>query len=198
MIVQKSTHVSQALNDLLAQFHDKPNIAALVSAFLQQVQEAEDMLFDVFTKRTLDVATGAQLDGIGDILGLPRGSLSDTDYRNRLRVQLAILSSSGTTNDLLSILVLRFGPGFQRFKITTGAVAEFVVEYVDGDYPILTQDAQEAASYIKRAKAAGVYAYFVYTPPDPDSQYFSYGPGNDAEGEAFGFDNGAYVGAIEA
>lgn len=69
------TDVFQSISTglLLRQFQGKPRITGLLSSFSSEGQAFYGVLEDLLTKRTLDAAVGAQLDGIGDILGLTRG-----------------------------------------------------------------------------------------------------------------------------
>ncbi|WP_454691119.1 DUF2612 domain-containing protein [Achromobacter aloeverae] len=56
----------------LGQFQDKPRLEAFVKALFEPLNTIQDALRDLFEKRWLDTAEGAQLDGIGQIVGLPR------------------------------------------------------------------------------------------------------------------------------
>lgn len=56
----------------LSQFEGKPKLEALVRALLKPAQGIQGALRDLFDRRWLDAAEGRQLDGIGEIVGLPR------------------------------------------------------------------------------------------------------------------------------
>lgn len=73
------------LRRLVEQFRGKPRIEALLKAIAAQVQHLEDVATDLRENRWLDSAEGAQLDGLGRILGLPRGAWDDEQYRARLQ-----------------------------------------------------------------------------------------------------------------
>lgn len=77
-----TTHVSDALARLAQQYVAQPNVTRLVSALCTRVQTAEDALTIVATDRALfgAKARGKQLDALGAIVGLPRGSLDDETY----------------------------------------------------------------------------------------------------------------------
>jgi hypothetical protein len=55
-----------------AQFPDGSRIEALVRALLQPANSTQAALLQLLENRWLDTAEGKQLDGIGDIVGLPR------------------------------------------------------------------------------------------------------------------------------
>lgn len=83
------------------------NLARLLRAAVgmlpdRRLQGIETTLFDLFS-RALATATGAQLDGYGSLLGLPRTSPVDDTYRAALRVQAGINRSSGTPDELIWI-----------------------------------------------------------------------------------------------
>ena len=62
--------------------------------------------------RSLDDAEGAALDMIGRDLGLPRGGMSDIEYRRRLRLRVATILSSGEIERFNEILDAFMGRAF--------------------------------------------------------------------------------------
>lgn len=62
--------------------------------------------------RSLDDAEGAALDMIGRDLDLPRGGMSDIEYRRRLRLRVATILSSGEIERLNEILDALMGRAF--------------------------------------------------------------------------------------
>ena len=103
-------HVDTALALLVQQFQDKERIRFLLGALVSQVQGVEDTLWDLHIARRLARAAGAQLDGIGRIVGLRRGRLIEESYRTYLRAQIRLLRSHGTPEDLLAMVSLIVGP----------------------------------------------------------------------------------------
>ena len=102
-------HALEAINRLLTQYKSATNIKALIDAFMEQVQEVEDSLQTFPTARALATATGAQLDGIGEILDLERGTFDDAVYRIILYAKIAEYNSNGTINDIINMLILCSG-----------------------------------------------------------------------------------------
>jgi hypothetical protein len=115
------------------------------------------MLFELVDERFLDTAVGEQLDGLGQIIGIPRGGLDDDAYRTRLRAQIRILISSGTIEDVLAILVLILpgGTGLVLTEDLPGTPATFQVDVVDAIDGAL---GQQASRVLQTSKAAGVRA----------------------------------------
>jgi hypothetical protein len=102
-LAHKLDHVAQAIGYLLAQFQGKPRIEALLSAYIDEVQALEDALWTLLVDRTLDVAVGPQLTGIGAIVGQSQGSLSTANFRAFIRARILINLSDGTPEELITI-----------------------------------------------------------------------------------------------
>ena len=62
--------------------------------------------------RSLDDAEGAALDMIGRDLDLPRGGMSDIEYRRRLRLRVATILSSGEIERFIEVLDALMGRAF--------------------------------------------------------------------------------------
>lgn len=60
------------LNRLAFQFKNSEKLKDLISVQLEDLQELDDAFNELLNDRLLDNAIGQQLDGLGEILGLPR------------------------------------------------------------------------------------------------------------------------------
>lgn len=65
-------HPGIAWGHWLGQFRAKPKLRALVQALLKPADGLQGALRDMYDQRWLETAVGKQLDGIGEIVGLPR------------------------------------------------------------------------------------------------------------------------------
>ncbi len=65
---------------LASQFIGKPNLKAFIDAFIDD--DLDQAMCDVTTQRGLNTAVGVQLDGIGEIVGLPRPKQVASDSGN--------------------------------------------------------------------------------------------------------------------
>lgn len=101
-----STHVEDGLARLLEQYKGRPNMAAFFTAFLQHVQQLENALFGIPAAFQLfgDVAVGAQLDVIGELVGAERNGLSDVQYRAYIRGTIAKNTGDATVETILAII----------------------------------------------------------------------------------------------
>lgn len=162
-------HVAGGLA-LLTSENRKPVIQALTSAWLARVQEAEAALWGLLVDTTILTATHAQLDQIGALLVLSRGSvdglLSDTEYRKALRGVALANRSRGTANEALAILTIVLGEG--AFTYTESFPAGVLVEPADA----MGLLARALAEVLRRARAGGVGVGLV-DPPDTAAFAFS-------------------------
>lgn len=107
-LAHNADHCQQALNARTVDFVDLPRFADLLCIFADQVQAAEDALWQI-AQDSVDTAIGAQLEGFGAIVGAERQGLSDASYRNLIRATVKANRSRGTTEDLYEIAMLFIG-----------------------------------------------------------------------------------------
>lgn len=188
-------HVDQALNRLITQY--KANCANLqntISGFVEQTQDDENMFQEFFAERYLATAIGAQLDGLGQIIGVNRGSLNDADYRARLYLKIAQNFSEGAIENLIwiykelmdadSIILSEIFPAeFSMMAINPNPITDLTTVY----------------NSIILAKAAGIGISFLgYTNGEPFFAFLD-DPGllNDTFGNIFDLDiGGIFVSTI--
>jgi hypothetical protein len=194
---QQNDHKSEADALILNQLKTSTALKAFIASFMTQVQELENTFFDLLLQRAIATAEGAQLDALGTIVGVERGGLTDSAYRDRLLTGVLVNTSSGTYSEIAAIIGQLTA---SDFELREGVQAEFQLELVTnaGDVAETTT----LANFVRRIRAAGVYAYVISAnsdvTPGGSEQFFSFGPANDLTGDAFGFDNGSFVNAILA
>lgn len=110
---QITTHVQDGLGRLLEQYKNKANIQGFYTAFLQHIQQLENALFSLDAGRqlwngTTTPAVGAQLDLIGEIVGLPRSGMPDATYLLFIFGKIAENNSDTTIPTILSIIAYLF------------------------------------------------------------------------------------------
>lgn len=108
-----TNHVQQALGRLLQQYQGRPLIAGFYTALVNQIQDLEDAVFDLDSGRqiwdgTSTPAYGAQLDGIGEIVGISRNGLDDQQYILLIFGKIAENFSQDTANDVVSVIQYLF------------------------------------------------------------------------------------------
>ncbi|NIQ91012.1 MAG: hypothetical protein GWM98_04680 [Nitrospinaceae bacterium] len=179
-IEHKTNHVAEGLGQLIEVLKDKPKIRKFLTVFLNQIQDLEDAFLELLIDRALDEAVGAQLDGLGSIVGEFREGRNDTDYRLAIRVRIQILLNEATPQDLIEIFVNSTGKAVQLREYFA---ASFTLELFDPVDP--SWDPVPYGAILQTTKPAGVNAQLLYHIEDPFR--FDTGPG---------FDEGHYGGAI--
>lgn len=106
---QITTHVKDALNRLLQQYKGLTYFEGLISAVVTQIQNLEDGIFPIDSGRqlfngTTYPAVGAQLDGIGELVGLKRNGLTDQEYLILILGTIAENNSDTTSDTILGIV----------------------------------------------------------------------------------------------
>lgn len=154
-VTLKTTHTTEAIGRLITQFKGSSRLHALIKSYVDQIQELEIAAYTLLTDRAIDTAEGAQLDGIGEIVGLRRGGLTDDEYRVRLAVQIRLNLSSGTIEDIAYV-----------GNLITGDIVE-INEYFPATILVviysLTADPALVQRIINEARAAGVQTQIVYS-----------------------------------
>ena len=153
-------HQATALNRLLEQYKDKARLKTLVDIFSEQMQEVEDVLWDLYVKRTIDAAEGDQLRILGRIVGLTKGATADEDFRTLVRAQIKVLSSRGTYKDLLALIRLVIGTDPSKRTMKELFPAALQIELLE----VPTFSLVLFGRIMRAAKAAGVQLEINYPP----------------------------------
>jgi hypothetical protein len=155
-IVYDPNQIQESSGLLITQFKTQPNMIALAQIFGAKIQEIEDALFQLFNLRGVNTAFGAELDILGSVVGVIRAGLNDTDYATAIRSEILLNISSGTVQQLLSLMYSAY-PGFV-FTLHEGYPADFTI-VASGVLPNPIQ----AGALVQTAKPAGVGGYLVYS-----------------------------------
>lgn len=94
---------------LLHQFSQSPKLKSFLRALISPFNDADEELYRLHHGRYIDHASGITLDIIGSIVGQPRNDMSDEDYRPWIKVAICLNNSSGTPENVLTILAILFG-----------------------------------------------------------------------------------------
>lgn len=109
-------HIEEGLDRLLQRNKDSYNINSLLTSFIKPVQDIENQNYELYTERSLDTSIGAQLDGIGKIVGLDRNGLDDIDYRTALIIQIQINKAGGEPESIIAAIRQLFKTEEIEFK----------------------------------------------------------------------------------
>lgn len=166
------THVGDGLALFMRALRNAANLKAISAAWLAQVQALEDVLWDLLLQADLTYAVGAQLDQIGVIVGMPRGTLDDTDFRPILRAAIRARRSSGGTEDLIAIATLALAGSGVTFSVREGH-GSVVIE----PHATIPFDPSALLRVLRLGKSGGVQLQ-LFTPPSPELEggLFTFAP----------------------
>lgn len=164
-VTQITTHSEDAKKRLLFQYQGKANIEGLLDSLGgQQIQDLEDILFDISGRLDINNSIGVQLDGIGKIVGQARNGQDDPTYRLFLKAKAGRNVSEGDINRVISI-----------WKIITSGTVIRVDEFFPGeielfsDVPLAPELEQIGFALMQDVVAAGVRV--VATPVSPENAF---------------------------
>ena len=107
MDITRIDHVAQCLSRI-PEIYDEEQFQKFVSVYAEEIQIVEDTLLVLANMKSLDLAYGIWLDYIGSVIGVERETnQTDTDYRESIRLQIAINRSDGTP-DVISDIISKF------------------------------------------------------------------------------------------
>jgi hypothetical protein len=127
-----STHDEIAARKLAPPYWGKPFVAALLSAFMREIQLLEDTLWNILDIRTLPNADLPRLKVLGRIVGQPRLNFSTESYRLLIEARALANVSRGRGSDLLAVLELLVGPAsYTMIEVGDATLYVTVLEPVD-------------------------------------------------------------------
>lgn len=97
-------HTARALSLLIEEFKRSGGINSIVRVSVDEAQEVENVGSNLLTNRRLDQAGGAQLDGLGDIVGVDREGRLDEEYRAAIRFQIFINVSNAEPETIITAI----------------------------------------------------------------------------------------------
>ena len=126
-------HLAQAKERLFEQYKNKAKLGYLIEGLLIEIQTLEDVYNTLGTERGIRDAVGAQLDLIGEIVGLPRPpGTNDTDYLFLLRTKIIQNLNEGTPEEFIA--AAKFFTGLTDFfysEVYPAAVDYYVYTPLD-------------------------------------------------------------------
>jgi hypothetical protein len=167
-LTEKTTHAAESVARLLSQFKGMTKIEGVVSAQGDQAQDEETALYDLLDLLNIDVSVGAQLDGIGTIVGEERKGRTDAVYRIYLKGRILANRSSGTPPELNEIAHLLVGDANNQVYREYYPAAWKIT--VDDEFPT---DPDAVAELLSDARVGGVNGFVEYTDTD-DAHTFTF------------------------
>lgn len=186
--MEKKTDILQdGIDSLISYFTDKPNITGMLTAFLNQVQEIEDAAYSVYEARNVFQATGDHLDKFGELVGESRQGREDSDYRKAILARIAINTSEGTPEEVISV-----------FNILTDSTNTIFLEQGTANVSITgnttIENAELIKTLIKKVLPAGVSLEYVGFAAENEGPWFAFFGTDSDDLAGFGDPDDATVG----
>lgn len=104
--------VRTAINRIWKQFESDPDWRNLATLYGEEAKKIDVQHAAIKAGRYVSNAIGVTLDAIGELVGRPRGGLTDDDeYRQAIIAEGASLLTSGTVPEILEVVDALLGPG---------------------------------------------------------------------------------------
>jgi hypothetical protein len=165
------------------------NFGYLVKSFTDQLQEIENATWEVILERLLDNAEGVQLTVLGKIVGEPRFSADDDEYRVGVRCRIAVNKSQGFRSDiyLVCTMCLRYNNETIDFKIREHYPCTVFVDCADYQFDM---SLELIMGYLHDTRSGGVRLQLIY-PTRAITNSFTWAEGSTVEtDDQCGFDDG--------
>jgi hypothetical protein len=186
-LAQITRHFGEALVRLVPPYWGKPRIAALLQAYINQVQAIEDAAWQVANLWDIDTADTARLDVLGKIVGQARCWSDDEVYRRVIRARIRAQRSRGLTNDIIEVvrLIVQSGDGeyVRVYHYSPATMAVLPTTEVSDE------DVEALAFLLPKARPAGVQMH-AFLAPESAGTY-------DFESTGIDLDNVADPGTVD-
>lgn len=200
MLEQITNMADLAAQRLLSRYRDKPNIVALVRALASSAQEVEDALWAMIDKTAISTADGAWLDKLGSIVGEKREGAADTEYRYYIRARIAANRTTGTVEDILSVLRAWAGGTLPTTVVIDRFPAGLEVGLSAPVFSLL--EVPRLIKLLRSARAAGVGTMLLYQDVEDAAAFTFSSTGSPQVSTTQGFGSsadpttgGAFIGA---
>lgn len=172
MLTEITDFAARAKAKMLAQYRERPKLAAFVGELAARAQDLEAALFDVLEQTAVGTAVGIWLDRLGGVVGEERGGEGDTLFRQYVQARVKANRSEGTLEDVIAVITAWYGSAFPTLLLTEPGRANLLVE-LSSPAVTATQVAR-LARLLKDTRAAGVGTQMLWqAQADADTFTFS-------------------------
>jgi hypothetical protein len=115
----------------------KPGIRAFLEPGCKELDRVAEVVHGIFSSLFLASATGHAIDQIGERWGIVRAEgQNDDEYKARIRLEIDICLSSGTTDEIRDLVCRWFGWDGSAIRLTRN-FSHILMEHRDAFYEIL-------------------------------------------------------------
>lgn len=179
MTVLITDHTAAAIARMIEKRKALPNWGILLTAAGAQVQALEQAFYDLLVLRQIDTGIGQQLDDIGAIVGQPRNSVSDADYRRYLAARVAVSNSEGRISDVIRVARSVLSDASLTLTVQSSFPAEILVKVANG--AVSTALADILIEFLRDVPLGGV-RLISQTHPTAASESFTLGTVTETTG----------------
>jgi len=116
---------------LTYQFRNSENFQKLIAALCSELQDLKNEINNVYKLRSINLAFGEQLDGIGEIVGESRNGRDDDDYRESLYFRILVNASKGLPENVIDACLILMKGSWVTYLENPPAKIELIT---DGQY----------------------------------------------------------------
>ncbi len=170
MITQDTRHVAEGIALLPEQYRHAPRMVAWLTAYLQQIQKLEDVIWAVHVGRLLqNNPTGDLLAKLGKIVGQASLGASDAVYALYIQARILTNRATGKREELIRIASLLVGSNPSTTVPIRAQDFYPAAVLVEARGAFNADPYVVARQFLGEAVAAGVRLAFVWTGVDPSS-----------------------------
>ena len=171
------TITNREIDRLSFQFKTSENLINFLKAFLAESDELYDSEQELLTDRNLDTAVGAQLDGLGQIVGIIRPSGETDDiYRLEIKAKILVNMANMSVDGILELFQFVFGADRVRYYLPANLDPYFVIGGT------ITEPEEFIFSFFPTTLGVGVT--YISVPSIEDSFSFDEDPTGKGWGDA--------------
>lgn len=162
-IVHSTALTTEGIARLLEQYKESTQLNTLMRIYLDSVQEAENVTWDMRLKLILANAVGDQLDILGAIVGEPRNDREDALYKIWIGVRIRLNRSFGRPLDVIECLLLATEADFEYREHEDACFS-----IIFNEMPLYPNDLNYV---VYLARAAGIGINFIYPTVDDGTEF---------------------------
>lgn len=166
-LIRNENVVETVVDTKLTQFKGAPVMEGILRSYAIQLQELEDVFFQLLLLKSIEDSSGVQLDGLGAIVGEPRDGRDDDEYRPAIASRVLINKSSPTVEQILAVFN---SINSRLYTIQDRGYATFELE-ISGSSTTMGLAIVKLLQILQEVKAAGVRAKLLYHQASEDDVF---------------------------
>lgn len=161
-IMHKTDYLVEGLGRMLEQFKGKPRFTAIITAYMNEVQAAEDALWEIYISRLLQdlLVNGSDdtdlINKLGALVGQNREGFDNATYIRLIAARIKTNRSDGKRETMIAIASILVPETVIEAREYVGAIV------ITAHGPVVVPSYVIAFEFLARAVIGGVRASFVW------------------------------------